>query len=66
MTDESILTPIPVEQRQAVFRALIEAQDGGASVQKSRADVLRRFAVSESQLKEIETEGMENEWPPLG
>lgn len=66
MADESILAPISVEQQKLIFRTLIEAQDGGASVTKSRADVLRRFAVSEAQLKEIEAEGMDNEWPPLG
>jgi hypothetical protein len=54
-----------VEQRRAVFRALLEAQDAGASVAQSRADVAERFGVTPEQVKEIEREGLDNEWPPL-
>jgi hypothetical protein len=56
---------IPVEQRQMIFKALVEAQDGGQSVAASRAEAARRFSVSEDQIKEIEREGMNNQWPPL-
>jgi hypothetical protein len=65
MADEPTISPITVEQRRAIFRAILEAQDAGVSVPQSRADVARRYAVSESQVKEIESEGMEHEWPPL-
>lgn len=54
-----------VEQRRAIFRALLEAQDAGASVAKSRAEVAERFGVTAEQVKEIEQEGVEHEWPPL-
>lgn len=54
-----------VEQRRAIFRALLEAQDGGASVAKSRSDVAEQFGVTADQVKEIEREGVDNEWPPL-
>jgi hypothetical protein len=54
-----------VEQRRAIFRAVLEAQDAGMSVPQSRADVARRFAVSEQSVKEIETEGLDHQWPPL-
>jgi hypothetical protein len=57
--------PATVEQRRAIFRALLEAQDAGASVPKSRADVAERFGVTPEQVKEIEREGVDNEWPPL-
>lgn len=56
---------IPVEQRQVIFKALVEAQDRGQSVADSRADAARRFSVTEEQVKDIEREGLANQWPPL-
>lgn len=56
---------IPLEQRQVIFRAIVEAQDAGMSVAASRIDVAQRFSVTEEQIKEIEQEGMANQWPPL-
>lgn len=56
---------IPVEQRQLIFKALIESQDGGVSVPQSRADVSRTFGITVDQVKEIEREGLEEQWPPL-
>jgi hypothetical protein len=56
---------LTVDRRRAIFRALVEAQDEGMSVEASRADAARKFAVSESDVKAIEREGLENEWPPL-
>ncbi len=48
-----------------VFRALVEAQDGGMSVEASRQHVAERFGVTLSQVRQVEREGMDNEWPPL-
>ena len=56
---------IPVEQRQVIFKAVVEAQDGGQSVADSRIAAARRFSVTEDQVKEIEREGLANQWPPL-
>jgi hypothetical protein len=56
---------LTVDRRRAIFRALVEAQDEGLSVEASRADAARKFAVTESDVKAIEREGLENEWPPL-
>jgi hypothetical protein len=56
---------IPLEQRQLIFKAIVEAQDGGQSVADSRAAAARQFSISEDQVKEIEREGMDNQWPPL-
>jgi hypothetical protein len=56
---------IPVEQRQVIFKAVVEAQDGGQSVADSRAAVARQFSVTEEQVKQIEREGSDNQWPPL-
>jgi hypothetical protein len=59
--DESI----PIEQRQVIFRAVVEAQDQGMPVASSRAEAIRQFSVTEEQVKEIEREGLANQWPPL-
>ena len=56
---------IPIEQRQVIFKALVEAQDGGQGVAASRTAVARQFSVSEEQVKQIEREGSDNQWPPL-
>jgi hypothetical protein len=56
---------ITVERRRALFRAIVEAQDGGLSVAAARADVGSRFGVTETQVKAIEREGLEHQWPPL-
>jgi hypothetical protein len=62
MADEQTTT---VEQRRAIFKAVLEAQDAGVGVAQSRLDVAARFAVTVEQVKEIEREGMDHEWPPL-
>jgi hypothetical protein len=56
---------IALEQRQIIFRALVEAQDAGMGVAASRADVAQRFSITEEQVKEIEREGSDRQWPPL-
>lgn len=56
---------IPIEQRQVIFRAVVEAQDAGVSVAASRRDAAKQFSVSEEKIKEIEQEGLANQWPPL-
>ena len=52
-------------QRMEVFRALVEAQDGGMNLLQSRESIAQRFALNERQLKRIEREGLEATWPPL-
>ena len=54
-----------VKVRKAVFLALVEAQDKGAAVAKSRQAVAQQFGISEDQVSKIEKEGLEKEWPPL-
>jgi hypothetical protein len=62
---EQAADAIPLEQRQTIFRAVVESQDGGMAVVASRTEVARRFAVTEEQVKDIEKEGLANQWPPL-
>jgi hypothetical protein len=54
-----------MDQKQAIFLALVESQDGGMTVATSRTEIARRFSVTEGQVKEIEREGLSQQWPPL-
>ena len=56
---------LPEERRKEIFLALVDAQDHDLSVAQSRQLVMERFGVSEAQLRQIEREGMDNQWPPL-
>ena len=53
-------------RRKEIFLALVNAQDHKMDVAQSRRFVVFRFKVSESRVREIEREGMDNKWPPLG
>ena len=53
-------------RRKELFLALVDAQDHEMSVAQSRTLMAQRFGVDESQVRLIEREGMELEWPPLG
>jgi hypothetical protein len=64
MPDDS-KTPLSKERRQEVFHALVQAQDGGASVEESRRHTARLFDISTAEVRRIEREGIEACWPPL-
>jgi hypothetical protein len=51
--------------RKTVFLALVEAQDHGMDVVQSRKLMVERFNVTDAQLREIEREGLDRQWPPL-
>lgn len=57
------VTPEP--RRREVFLALVETQDQAVGVAQSRTMVAERFGLTVHQVKEIEREGLEHEWPPL-
>jgi len=52
-------------RRKEVFLALVYAQDQKMDVAQSRKLMVERFGVTESELLQIELEGMEKPWPPL-
>ncbi len=52
-------------QRKEVFLALVTAQDEAMSVARSRKTVAKSFGLSDDQVRKIEQEGLDNEWPPL-
>lgn len=56
---------LTVDQRRAIFRALVEAQDAGAGVDASRTAVAGQFGVGVDQVRAVEREGEEKDWPPL-
>ena len=56
---------LTVQQKQEIFHALVTTQDVVTNVPKSRQIVTERFDITEKQLREIEDEGIDNEWPPL-
>jgi hypothetical protein len=57
--------PFSKSRRKEIFRALVDAQDREMSVLQSRAVIAKRFGLDIRQLKSIEQEGIDNEWPPL-
>ena len=57
---------LTLAQRREIFHALVSTQDLGLmSVSESRQHVAKQFEITEAQVREIEEEGLENEWPPL-
>ena len=60
-----LLETQPASRRKEIFLALVEAQDGGASVAESRKLIAERFDVSEQEVRDIEREGLDHGWPPL-
>ncbi|MCI0463882.1 MAG: hypothetical protein L0Z62_43665 [Gemmataceae bacterium] len=52
-------------RRKEIFLALVDSQDHDLSVAQSRKLVAERFGVSESQVRQIEREGLDQQWPPL-
>ena len=56
---------LSLERRREIFAALVEAQDRAMPVAESRMAVAALFGVSERQVQQIETEGVDHTWPPL-
>ena len=64
---------LSTEEKKEIFSHLVATQDqligedrdGAQNVRKSYEVVTEHFSISEEQLKAIEEEGLDNEWPPL-
>jgi len=57
---------LSVQQRKQIFRALVLVQDEGTmTVAESIRHITKEFDITESQLRQIQDEGIEKEWPPL-
>ena len=56
---------LTLQQRREIFEDLVRAQDLGLNVSQSRQRVTEKHDISESQLRAIEDEGLDKQWPPL-
>ncbi|HTU23702.1 MAG TPA: hypothetical protein VMG10_37035 [Gemmataceae bacterium] len=56
---------LPESRRKEIFLALVETQDQAVGVVRSRQLIAHRFGISEDQIRRIEQEGLDHEWPPL-
>ena len=52
-------------RRKEIFLALVDAQDQEMTVAQSRKLIAERFGLQEIQVRDIEREGLDNQWPPL-
>jgi hypothetical protein len=55
----------PEPLRKEIFEALVTTQDQAVGVARSRELVAERFGLSVYQVRQIEQEGLDQEWPPL-
>jgi hypothetical protein len=53
------------ERRREIFLALVDAQDQEMTVDQSRKLIAERFGINENQVRNIEREGIDQQWPPL-
>ena len=65
MSQEEATEGLSETKRKEIFLALVEAQDQEMSVSKSRQLIIERFGLTDAQIKDIEREGLDNQWPPL-
>jgi hypothetical protein len=65
MTHQEAENHLPESRRKESFPALVDAQDRAVCVLQSRHEVGNRFHVSVGQIRQIEREGLDNQWPPL-
>lgn len=57
---------LTVGQKKDIFRALVLIQDQGEmTVTDSMKQVCEQFHITERQLRQLQDEGIEKEWPPL-
>ena len=57
---------LTAQQKKDIFHALVSTQDLGImTVAQSVQHVVKQFDITEAQLRQIEEEGIDAEWPPL-
>jgi hypothetical protein len=56
---------ISEDRRKEIFAAIVEAQDDNADVIRCRQLIAFRFGLNDTQIEQIEQQGIESEWPPL-
>jgi hypothetical protein len=56
---------LTVQERQEIFRALVELQDEGRETVESRNQIAAQFSVDVDEVQDIEREGIAKQWAPL-
>ena len=56
---------LTLQQRRDIFRDLVATQDLGMPVRRSYQIVTEKYDINDVQLRQIEDEGLDKEWPPL-
>jgi hypothetical protein len=65
MIQEKAVVDLPESRRKELFRLLVVAQDYAMSVAEAREMACDLFGLMETQVVQIEEEGLESDWPPL-
>jgi hypothetical protein len=65
MAQRKVEEALSEPRRKEIFQALVEFQDQEMSVTQSRKLIAERFGVSDVQIRSIEREGLDQQWPPL-
>jgi len=57
---------LSIQQRKEIFLALVTAQDTGLmTVGQSLQHIRQQYDLTDTQLRQIEEEGIDKDWPPL-
>jgi hypothetical protein len=56
---------LTLQQRRDIFKDLVATQDMGMPVRRSYQIVTEKYEITDVQLRQIEDEGLDKEWPPL-
>jgi hypothetical protein len=56
---------LTLQQRRDIFRDLVATQDLGMPVRRSYQIITEKYEITDVQLRQIEDEGLDKEWPPL-
>lgn len=56
---------LTVSQRREIFQTLVTTQDEGMKVSQSLEHVSKQFEITDAQIRQIQDEGIEKQWPPL-
>ena len=51
--------------RKEVFRTLVDLQDRGCQFEDSHDQAAARYGITRTELRRIEREGIDKQWPPL-
>ena len=65
MVQASTTNSLPLQRRMELFHRLVLAQDYGMSTAEAREMLFHLYGLDETQVVQIEREGVENDWPPL-